>query len=91
MEQQPTPISEPRSIWMRGLLMILMAIAYQLSGTLLCLVAVAQFLFTLFGGHPNQHLADFGRSLGRYFQQNVNFLSFASEDLPFPFSAWPSA
>lgn len=39
---------------------------------------------------PNARLVSFGRSLGRYLQQIAYFLTFASEDTPFPFSDWPS-
>ena len=39
---------------------------------------------------PNLRLAAFGRSLGRFQSQIANFVSFASEDLPFPFTDWPS-
>ena len=38
---------DKRAIWVRGLLMILMAIAFQISGTLLALGAVVQFVLAL--------------------------------------------
>lgn len=79
-----------RNIWMRGLFMLLMALAYQVAGTLLFIVAVFQFVMVLLTGAPNKQLLEFGRSLGRYFQQIVNFLTFAAEQIPFPFSVWPS-
>ena len=79
-----------RNIWMRGLYMLLMSIAYQISGTLVCIVAVIQFVMVLLAGSPNVQLQAFGSSLGRYLRQIVDFLSFATEAMPFPFSAWPS-
>lgn len=91
MEQHQVTTTGKRNIWMRGVYMLLMALAYQLSGTLLFILAVIQFLVTLFGDVPNPRLASFGRSLGRYMQQLVNFLSFASEEVPFPFSDWPAS
>ncbi|WP_413437701.1 DUF4389 domain-containing protein [Sulfuriferula sp. GW1] len=39
---------------------------------------------------PIARLVSFGRSLGRYLQQIAYFITFASEDTPFPFSEWPS-
>ncbi len=80
----------PRSIWVRGLVMILMALAYQLVSTLLFLVAVIQFVLTLVSDAPNDRLAVLGHSLGRYQGQVANFVSFATEEAPFPFSDWPS-
>ncbi|MEO6422405.1 MAG: DUF4389 domain-containing protein [Candidatus Nitrotoga sp.] len=78
------------SIWVRGLYMLLMALAYQISGTLMFIVAIFQFFVTLITDTPNTRLLSFGRNLGRYFQQIVYFLTFASEEVPFPFSDWPS-
>lgn len=91
MSDYSTETRAPRSIWMRGLLMILMALAYQLASTLLFCVAIIQFVLTLVNDTPNARLMAFGRSLGRYQSQNANFVSFASEDLPFPFSDWPAS
>jgi len=79
-----------RNIWVRGLFMLLMGLAYQVTGTLLCIVTVIQFVISLLNDAPNARLVSFGRSLGRYLQQIAYFLTFASEDTPFPFSEWPS-
>lgn len=84
-----TPVNR-RNIWIRGLFMLLMALAYQLTGTVVCIVTVIHFLIMLMNGTPNARLVSFGRSMGRYLQQIVNFLSFASEEIPFPFSDWPA-
>ncbi len=79
-----------RNIWLRGLLMLLMALALHVLGTVLFVVAVIQFVLVLLNDEPNTRLAGFGRSLGRYAQQLVGFLSFATEEVPFPFSDWPA-
>lgn len=93
----PTPITSnsvtpdnKRSVWMRGLFMLLMGFAYHLSGTLLAIITIFQFVAALLAGSPNAQLLSFGRGLGRYVQQIVCFLTFSSEDVPFPFSDWPS-
>ncbi|NDP39220.1 MAG: DUF4389 domain-containing protein [Rhodoferax sp.] len=91
MSDDSTETKAPRSIWMRGLLMILMAVAYQLASTLLLFVAIIQFILVLVSETPNPRLSAFGRSLGRYQAQNANFVSFASEELPFPFTDWPAS
>lgn len=78
-----------RNIWIRGLFMLLMALASQISGTVVCFVAVIQFLIMLLNGTPNARLISFGRSMGRYLKQIVDFLTFASEEIPFPFNDWP--
>ena len=86
-----SPAAAPkRNIWMRGLLMILMALAYQLGGTLLFFIAFIQFVLALLSDAPNLRLMAFGRSLGRYQSQIASFVSFATEEPPFPFTDWPS-
>jgi hypothetical protein len=80
-----------RNIWMRGLFMLLMALALHVSGTVLGIVAVIQFVMVLLNDTPNVRLVSFGRSMGNYMRQIVNYLTFATEDIPFPFSEWPAA
>ncbi len=82
--------SNPRNIWLRGLFMLLMVLAYQVTGTVVCFVTVIQFLIALLNGRPNVRLISFGRSTGRYLRQTVEFLTFASEEVPFPFNDWPA-
>jgi hypothetical protein len=84
-----TPINK-HNIWIRGLFMLLMALAYHVSGTVMFIVAVIQFVMMLLADKPNARLVSFGRSMGRYLQQIVNFLTFATEDMPFPFNDWPT-
>lgn len=91
MSESPIETKTQRNIWLRGLLMILMALAYQLAGTLLFFVAFIQFVLTLLSDTPNPRLSAFGRSLGRYQGQIANFVSFATEEPPFPFADWPSS
>lgn len=87
---QSIPNHTKRSIWLRLVIMLLMGLAYQLTGTMVLIVTVIQFVVRLVNDTPNIQLVKFGRSLGRYLQQIVNFLTFASEEIPFPFTDWPS-
>lgn len=89
MSQESVVTSNERNIIIRGLYMLLMAVAWQISGTVLLVVSVIQFLVALFTGTPLPRLAGFGRSLGAYTRQVVNFLTFSTEEVPFPFSDWP--
>lgn len=91
MNQNPVSTTNERNILLRGLFMIAMAFAFQLSGTVLCFVSVIQFALALLTGAPNARLLAFGRNLATYLKQVVCFLSFASEDIPFPFGDWPSS
>ena len=90
MTQQGNEASKENSIWLRGVFMILFGILYSLAGTVLVVMAVLQFIFVLTGSAPNTRLLSFGRSLGSYVQQLVNFQTFNTKEKPFPFSDWPS-
>ena len=83
--------SNKRNIWMRGLFMLLMGLAFHVCVTVLCIVTVIQFVIMLLNDTPNVRLVSFGRSMGNYLRQIVNFLTFATEEMPFPFSEWPAS
>jgi len=85
-----TETTGKRKIWVRGFFMLLMALAYQLTGTVMFIVTVIQFVLVLIHDAPNDRLVSFGRNMARYLQQIVNFLTFAAEEIPFPFSDWPA-
>ena len=85
-----TETSSKRKIWVRGFFMLLMALVYQVTGTVMFIVTIIQFVLALLSDEPNDRLVSFGRSLGKYLQQLAHFLTFASEQVPFPFSEWPS-
>jgi len=90
MNQTPATTPGQRSLWLRGLLMLLMALAFQLASTLLGLLAVVQFVLTLLTDAPNARLRAFGQSLGQYLRLIADFVSFGTEEVPFPFSDWPA-
>ena len=80
-----------RNIWIRGLFMLLMVFVFHVCGTILGIITVIQFVIMLLNDTPNARLVSFGRSLGSYLRQIANFLIFATEVIPFPFSEWPEA
>ncbi len=90
MTDTPIPRNK-RSLWTRAIFMLLMALAFQVCGTVLCVVIVMQFIIVLLSDTPNARLVGLGRSLGNYLRQIIGFLTFATEDIPFPFSAWPAS
>jgi Domain of unknown function (DUF4389) len=90
MKETSYTANQNRNIWTRGLFMLLLILACHISWTVAFIVTVIQFVMVLTGGKRNDRLAAFGGSLGRYLQQIVCFLTFASETMPFPFSDWPT-
>jgi Domain of unknown function (DUF4389) len=90
MNEDSDTTTNQRNIWIRGLFMLLMALAYHVSGTVIFIVTVIQFVMRLLVDKPNARLVSFGRNMGRYLQHIVNFLTFATEEMPFPFNDWPT-
>ncbi|HEY7670196.1 MAG TPA: DUF4389 domain-containing protein [Hyphomicrobium sp.] len=82
--------SARRAVWMRGLFMLLLLLAFGVGQGLLWLLAVVQFLWLIFAEEPNASLARFGKSLSLWLAETARFVSCASETRPFPWSDWPS-
>ena len=78
-----------RSIWLRLVFMIVLSVAFYVAEFITFAVVAFQFLASLFTGQPNDQLTRFGRNLARYLQQITVFMTFATEEKPFPFTPWP--
>lgn len=80
-----------RSTWERFLFLVLFLFIYAISRFVVGAVVLIQFLCVLITGEPNARLLVFGRSLALYTSQIICFLTYASNDRPFPFDLdWPS-
>lgn len=75
--------------WLRVIYTLLLALAWQVTELLLVAVAVLQLVFKLFTGEPDLRLAGFGNSLSQYAWQIGRFVTFASDQKPWPFMEWP--
>lgn len=80
----------PRKLWVRALLMVLMAAAFQLAASVLLFLCLLQLVLVATTSASNLRLQQLGRSLGRYLWQIAEFESFGTEELPFPFNPWPA-
>ena len=77
--------------WMRLVFMLLFALLLQVATAVMWVLVILQFLFSLITGKDNEKLRAFGSALSVYIHQSLRFLTYNSEDKPFPFSDWPSA
>jgi len=77
--------------WLRGLFIIIFAVIYSIAEVLLTAVVVFQFLATLFTGETNARLRAFGLSLAAFIYQIASFVTFNSDEKPFPFGPWPES
>jgi hypothetical protein len=81
---------EQRKWWVRVLFMFVMALAFQIAAWALVLVALVQLVLAIAGETPHERLRAFGRGVGRYLAQIAEFVTFGTEELPFPFGDWPA-
>lgn len=79
-----------RSTWLRLLFMILFLALWSISRVVVFAVVVVQFFWVLIAGETNNRLGELGHSLATYSYQLVMYLTFNTEEQPFPFSDWPS-
>lgn len=80
-----------KTTWIRGLYMLLFVVLYSIAEIVMLAVIVLQFLFSLLTRRPNTELTRFGMQLSMYMFAVFRFLTFNSEDRPFPFDSWPDA
>ena len=78
-----------RSVWLRGLFMLLFIFLMGIAKFVTLVVVVLQFLQVLFTGKVNVYLLQFGKSLSVYQYQIMLFLTYNSETQPFPMDNWP--
>jgi len=80
-----------RGTWLRLAFMVLFAFILYVAKFVLLAVAVLQIIAALFTGEPNARLTRFGESLSQFIYQIARFLTYNSDDMPFPFADWPDA
>ena len=76
------------STWIRFIHMIVLAIAFNIAELVIGAVVVFQFLSKLITGNANENIKAFGAQNGLYLCCIVRFLTFETEDKPFPFAPW---
>ena len=78
-----------RNTWLRLVFMFVFAVIFYISCLVMFAVAALQFLWKLFTGEVNERLTAFGANLAEFMRRIVLFLTFNSDEMPFPFSDWP--
>jgi hypothetical protein len=80
-----------RATWLRLLFMCIFGLLASLASLVATVVVVLGFLMVLFTGEVNRELRELGQGLASYLFQIVRYLTFNTDDKPFPFgSPWPS-
>ena len=89
MDEQLKSNLTSRRHWLRFLFMVLFAVVLQVASLVMCVLVAAQFLWALISGSDNDQLRRFGHSLATYIFDSLQFLTYNTEQKPFPFSDWP--
>ena len=76
--------------WIRLAYMLLFTVLLMAARLVITLVVVIQFLLVLVIGSDNENLRNLGQGLAKWVSGTVMFLTFNSEEKPFPFDEWPS-
>ena len=77
--------------WIRGLFIIIYAIIFYMLYWVVWLVVVFQFVMKVLLGKLNPQLMNFSAGLTRYALQILRYVTFQSEERPWPVGPWPEA
>jgi hypothetical protein len=78
------------SVWVRLLFMLLFSVLYWAAEMVLAVVVLFQFFSVLFTGKKNVQVLALGAQLSTYAYQVFRYLTYNSEEKPFPLGDWPS-
>ena len=76
------------STWKRVLFIVIFWLIFNLVELVIAVLVLFQVLATLFSGERNQRVLDLGAQLSRYAYRILQYVTFNSDDRPFPFSDW---
>lgn len=92
--QAGRPIEEnlkSKATWTRLLFMVICYVLVCVASFVGTFVVVLGFLWLLFTGEVNRQIQQVGQSLASYIYQIIRYLTFNSDERPFPIGAdWPS-
>jgi Flp pilus assembly protein TadB len=80
-----------RPTWLRLVFMVIFYVLISVAAMVATVVVVLGFLWVLFTGDTNSQLKSTGQSLATYLSQIIRYLTFNTDERPFPFEMkWPS-
>lgn len=79
-----------RETWQRLLFILLFGFIYTVAEIVVAATIVLQFGFELFTAARNRNLLELGASLSRYVYEILRYVTYNSDQRPFPFAPWPA-
>jgi len=92
-ENETTPIEKhlkSRSTWMRLVFMLVFWVLAGVTTFVASVVILIGFVWVLFTGETNDQLRKMGQGIATYISQIINYLTYNTEEKPFPFGEWPA-
>lgn len=77
-----------KATWKRVLFIVIFWLIFNLVELVIAVLVVFQVLASLFSGEPNQRVLELSDQLSRYAYRILQYVTFNSDDRPFPFSDW---
>ena len=74
-----------RDTWYRFVFMLVFGVILSITGMVATAIVVLGFLVVLFTGERNDQLANAGASVANYFRDVLRYLTYNTDDKPFPF------
>jgi hypothetical protein len=78
-----------KPIFIRGAYILLFLVIGYITIFVSFFVILFQFLSELIFKKPNEYLLHFGKTLSHYASDILNFVTYNTEEKPFPFKSWP--
>jgi hypothetical protein len=89
MTDRKTHLTNPAT-WIRLGFMLVFALLLMAGRLVISIIVLVQFALVLVTGSDNENLRNLGQGLGKWIYQAFMFLTFNSEEKPFPFDEWPT-
>ncbi len=89
MSEEKRLTNQATGLGERLIYMLLFTIGYSIAEIVFAAVVIFQFLHLLILRERNENLLRFGAELSGYIYQVLQFLSFNSDEKPFPVGEWP--
>ena len=88
-----SPSEQParKETWFRLLYVLLFVILYGVAEAVLGVIVIVQFGFKLITHETNDNLLNFSTGLNKYIYGILQFMTFNSNEKPYPFSDWPGS
>ncbi len=82
---------QSKSAWTRVLFVVLFWIVFYVTQFVLAAVVVAQCAFRILTGDVNHNLLKFGDMLSKYVHDILRYVTFNTDQRPFPFDEFPKS